>query len=151
MKFTAFVSVLLLATASIAAPVADDVVRPHITEPEEAVSWPMGSTQVVKWETDTIPADQLNDKGMILLGYAGDGDSEHLDVSSYLSSGANDLAFLTEHPLAKGFPISAGQATVTMPTNVPLRDDYFVVLFGDSGNTSAEFKITAANSTSDDN
>jgi hypothetical protein len=37
-------------------------------------------------ETDTIPADQLNDKGMILLGYAGDGDSEHLDVSSYLSS-----------------------------------------------------------------
>jgi len=139
MKFTTFLSALLLATASIAAPVdliSDLVVSPHITAPEEAVSWPMGSTQVVKWETDSIPEAQRNDKGMILLGYAGDGESEHLDI---------------KHPLAKGFRISAGQATVKMPTNVPARDDYFVVLFGDSGNTSANFKITAVNSTYGDN
>lgn len=54
MKFTTFLSALLLATASIAAPVdliSDLVVSPHITAPEEAVSWPMGSTQVVKWGT----------------------------------------------------------------------------------------------------
>lgn len=44
-----------------------------------------------------------------------------------LAQDANDVAFLTEHPLAKGFPISAGRATVKMPTNVPPRDDYFVV------------------------
>ncbi|EDR13181.1 uncharacterized protein LACBIDRAFT_322658 [Laccaria bicolor S238N-H82] len=161
MKFTTFLSALLLATASIAAPVdliSDLVVSPHITAPEEAVSWPMGSTQVVKWETDSIPEAQRNDKGMILLGYAGDGESEHLDISSYpffffvlLAQDADDVALITEHPLAKGFRISAGQATVKMPTNVPARDDYFVVLFGDSGNTSANFKITAVNSTYGDN
>ena len=46
------------------------------------------------------------------------------------------MAFLTEHPLANGFPISAGKATVKMPTNVPPRDDYFVV---------REFKLASEN------
>ena len=44
-----------------------------------------------------------------------------------LAQDANELAFLTEHPLANGFPLSAGQVTVKMPTNVPPRDDYIVV------------------------
>ena len=44
-----------------------------------------------------------------------------------LAQDANEVAFLTEHPLANGFPISAGKATVKMPTDVPPRDDYFVV------------------------
>ena len=32
-----------------------------------------------------------------------------------------------DHPLASGFPISTGSVRVTMPQDIPPRDDYFVV------------------------
>ncbi|PPR07270.1 hypothetical protein CVT26_012430 [Gymnopilus dilepis] len=45
------------------------------------------------------------------------------------------------HPLATGFPLTTGSVKVVLPKNVTARDDYFVVLFGDSGNKSPKFKI----------
>ena len=47
MFFNTFFTALLLATATIAAPVI--VFSPHIISPQAAVAWPMGSQQTVKW------------------------------------------------------------------------------------------------------
>jgi hypothetical protein len=53
MFFNAFFTAILLATASIAAPVNRPqeliVFNPHIISPKAAVSWPMGSRQTVRW------------------------------------------------------------------------------------------------------
>jgi len=129
MFFNAFFTAILLATASIATPVNRPqelvVFNPHIISPKAAVSWPMGSRQTVRWETNDIPAELVNDTSVILLGHMANG-SENLDI---------------DHPLASGFPIISGSMTVTMPSNIQARNDYFVVLFGDSGNKSPMFKI----------
>ncbi|OSC97211.1 hypothetical protein PYCCODRAFT_1350861, partial [Trametes coccinea BRFM310] len=121
------------ATAVSAAPAAvfskpktDIVFRPHITSPQAGAVWPVGSTQTVTWDTSDIPEEARNQTGLILLGYLeGDDTDEHL--------GVND-------PLAYNFPITAGSAQVTVP-DVQTRNDYVVVLFGDSGNTSPKFTI----------
>ncbi|KAF8968952.1 hypothetical protein BDZ97DRAFT_300430 [Flammula alnicola] len=130
MFFNTFFTTILLATASVAAPINSPqeliVFNPPITSPKASVSWPMGSQQVVKWDTTDIPVQRVNTTGLILLGYMENG-SENLDI---------------DRPLATGFPINAGSAKVIMPKDIPARNDYFVVLFGDSGNRSPEFKIS---------
>ena len=53
MFFNPFFTAILHATAIVAAPVNRPqeliVFDPHIISPEEAVAWPMGSQQTVKW------------------------------------------------------------------------------------------------------
>ncbi|OCH86865.1 hypothetical protein OBBRIDRAFT_796737 [Obba rivulosa] len=106
------------------APKEDIVFSPHITEPTAGQIWPVGTNQTVTWDTSAIPAEGANQTGLLLLGYQAN-DSENLDIS---------------HPLAAGFPISAGEINITVP-NVTMRTDYIVVLFGDSGNVSPQFTI----------
>lgn len=58
--------------------------------------------------------------------------SENLDIGAHkaLQFGVSTLmgyVFISEHPLASGFPISAGSVKVTMPKNAATRNDYFVV------------------------
>ncbi|KAF8817185.1 hypothetical protein BYT27DRAFT_7237633 [Phlegmacium glaucopus] len=129
MFFFNIFTAILLATVSIAAPVNRPqeliVFNPRIISPKASVAWPMGSRQIVRWETIGIPAKMINETGLILLGHMANG-SENLNI---------------EHPLASGFHISSGNTTVIMPSNIPARNDYFVVLFGDSGNKSPNFKI----------
>lgn len=43
--------------------------------------------------------------------------------------------------LADKFPLTAGTVSFTVPADVKQRDDYIVVLLGDSGNASPHFKI----------
>ncbi|KNZ82074.1 hypothetical protein J132_08257 [Termitomyces sp. J132] len=63
---------------------------------------------------------------MIVLGWVEQGSlNEHLDL---------------DHPLAKDFELSDRRATITVP-NVPPKDNYIVVVFGDSGNRSPAFSI----------
>lgn len=46
--------------------------------------------------------------------------------------------------LADGFPLTAGSVSFTLPSDLAARDDYIVVLFGDSGNASPHFSISPA-------
>jgi len=129
--FTAILSALALAAATTASPVhiAERseliVVTPTITKPAQGDEWPIGSTTQVCWKTHDIPPEASNYKGSVLLGYDDGTDSENLD---------------TDHPLASGFLLTAGCVDVTVP-NVTPRTTYFVVLVGDSGDTSGQFSI----------
>ncbi|TDL16236.1 hypothetical protein BD410DRAFT_644055 [Rickenella mellea] len=99
------------------------VVNPHITSPsQEDVSF-VNSTHVVTWDTSTIPPENKDDTGLLLLGYLENG-SENLDMN----------------PLASDFLLVNGQVPVFVPI-VPARPNYIVVLFGDSGNASPMFAI----------
>ncbi|KAF5314865.1 hypothetical protein D9619_007407 [Psilocybe cf. subviscida] len=126
---TVFTTVLLAASSVLAAPINGPneliVLSPPITSPKQADAWPMGSHQVVTWNTSSIPSSHANMTGLLLLGYLEDG-SEHLDI---------------DNPLASSFPIGAGHVNVVMPKNVEVRDNYILVLFGDSGNKSPTFRI----------
>ncbi|CDO71012.1 hypothetical protein BN946_scf184844.g16 [Trametes cinnabarina] len=115
-----------LAAASVACAAPADDFSPPITSPKAGDVWTIGSTQNVTWDTSNIPPHNVNQTGLILLGYLEDGsEDEHLDIN---------------HPLAVNFPITAGFALVDVP-EVKSRDDYVVVLFGNSGNTSPKFII----------
>ncbi|GLB45468.1 putative ser-Thr-rich glycosyl-phosphatidyl-inositol-anchored membrane family protein [Lyophyllum shimeji] len=124
----------LLAVTTItshASPVAEQsllVWNPRILSPKANMLWLAGSKHTVTWDTTNIPREKIGSTGLILLGYDGT-ESENLDI---------------EHPLATGFRIDRGSTTVVVPRNLTARDDYFIVLFGDSGNTSPKFKIRKA-------
>ncbi|KAG6853571.1 hypothetical protein C0991_003167 [Blastosporella zonata] len=78
--------------------------------------------------TDNIPPDsQLTDpNGLVVLGHLGSTGGLNLDL---------------DNPLAQNFKLRAGEVQITVPS-VPPRDDYIIVLFGDSGNSSPAFAIT---------
>ncbi|KAJ7625391.1 hypothetical protein DFH06DRAFT_1339733 [Mycena polygramma] len=137
MIFNTLISLLAVLVAADASPLRPqqlDVVTPHITSPAQAVSWAPGSTQQVTWETKSIPPADVNNTGMILLGYRS---------TTYDSKGRPQPSenLNISHPLANHFPIGAGCQNITVPFDAVPRDNYIVVLFGDSGNTSPEFKI----------
>ena len=52
------------------------------------------------------------------------------------------LFTMTEWTLAEDFNLDDGEVEVTLPSDVATRDDYIIVLFGDSGNKSDRFSIT---------
>ncbi|KAI0645994.1 hypothetical protein C8Q79DRAFT_1010873 [Trametes meyenii] len=124
--FAAFAVVAAAVTAATAAPA--DVSRPAILAPKAGDVWTVGSNQTIAWDTSAIPANSRNQTGLVLLGFLEDGsDDEHLD---------------TQNPLAVNFPIVAGSINISVPVVTP-RDDYIIVLFGDSGNFSPKFTIAA--------
>ncbi|KAG6889885.1 hypothetical protein C0995_013860 [Termitomyces sp. Mi166 len=131
MFFSAIISFLLLvASASncVASPINTQsliVFNPSITSPKAGVVWVPGTPHNVTWDTSDIPDKRRGTTGLILLGYNGT-DSENLDIA---------------HPLASSFPIEQGHILVTLPKKTKYRDDYFIVLFGDSGNRSQKFKV----------
>ncbi|KAF5382306.1 hypothetical protein D9757_008474 [Collybiopsis confluens] len=106
-----------------------DVVDPPITSPTASTVWHSGDTVTVTWDTSNINASQLTSpNGMLVLGWmANPTDSEHL---------------MLDPPLAKNFPLIAGNVSFTVPS-VVTRTNYIVVLFGDSGNISPTFTIDA--------
>ncbi|KAJ7134789.1 hypothetical protein C8R44DRAFT_771476 [Mycena epipterygia] len=138
MIFNTLVSFLALALAATSTPILQpqqlDVITPHITSPTEKDSWTPGSIQTVTWETQDIPPAFVNNSGMILLGHMG---------TTYDSKGRPQTTenLNTTCPLANHFLIGAGKVNVTVPLDTPPRDTYIIVLFGDSGNTSPQFKI----------
>ncbi|KAF9169081.1 hypothetical protein BGX21_004869 [Mortierella sp. AD011] len=101
------------------------VINPHITSPRKGAVWKTNSYQTVHWDTKGIKGSEAT--GTLLLGYReGSSLNEHLD---------------TEHPLAKGFDLKNGRVEIRVP-DVDPRKRYIVVLLGDSGNASPEFRIT---------
>ncbi|KAI1789774.1 hypothetical protein LXA43DRAFT_549252 [Ganoderma leucocontextum] len=103
-----------------------DVWSPVILSPNASDVWRAGSLVEIRWDTADPPAQVTNYMGRILLGHEQDADgNEHLDF---------------EHPLAQGFNLSRGAVSVTVPDVVP-SNNYFIVLYGDSGNRSPSFTI----------
>ncbi|KAF8073414.1 hypothetical protein FPV67DRAFT_744619 [Lyophyllum atratum] len=126
--FSTVLFVSFMAVGSVATPIAAQsqiVFSPEITYPKANTIWTPGSRHNVTWDTSKIPYEKQGANGLVLLGYNGT-ESENLDI---------------RHPLAAAFPLGDGGVTVVVPRNIKPRDDYFVVLFGDSGNMSAKFKI----------
>ncbi|KAF9046766.1 hypothetical protein BJ165DRAFT_1404165 [Panaeolus papilionaceus] len=130
--FKALTTVLALVSSAVvhATPLAmgrRDVIAPKIIKPDASSVWPVGSVQTVTWDTSNFPPDSqiTNPIGKVILGFD-ENDSLNLDFN---------------HPLAEGFKLRDGSVKLTVP-NVPPRNDYLIVLFGDSGNTSPSFAIT---------
>ncbi|KIY63348.1 hypothetical protein CYLTODRAFT_382402 [Cylindrobasidium torrendii FP15055 ss-10] len=99
-----------------------DIWTPTITNPTAATVWTVGQTVEVTWATDDAP-ENVSNGGEVVLG-----------------KGTNFLYnVIVDH-----FDLKAanGAITVTVP-EVEAGDDYFVVLFGDSGNASDKFTIQA--------
>jgi len=137
--FAKFQSVLALSAFALSAfvsaapmpagPVMNVVFNPMITSPQASNVWATSSVQTITWQTDMIPVEEQNSTGTILLGWVNaTSQDEHLNVAQ---------------PLATGFQLMLGTINVTVPV-VPTRDDYIVVLFGDSGNASPKFTIKNA-------
>ncbi|KAI0784348.1 hypothetical protein C8Q75DRAFT_779809 [Abortiporus biennis] len=105
---------------AVASPTASkDVFVPPVTSPVEGAVWKSGETQLVTWDTSNAPVNITNSIGFILLRSNG---------------------IVTPVVLADNFPILRGQVEVTVPL-VLTRDDFSIVLFGDSGNFSPNFTI----------
>jgi len=121
---------LLAAAAFIAGAhgAAMEVIDPTITSPQAGDTWTVGEQRNVTWDTSLVPPGNTQ-TGQILLGFL-----------TTDSNGSVDEHLQVDSPLATGFLLSAGWATVTVP-NVEDRDDYIVDLMGDSGNVSPKFTI----------
>jgi len=83
--FAAILSALALAVSTTTATPVDgraalDVVSPPITSPHAGDVWPVGSEQLVQWDTSGIPGEAQGNTGSIVLGYDdGFSSSENLD------------------------------------------------------------------------
>ncbi|KAJ6621852.1 hypothetical protein B0H10DRAFT_1789201 [Mycena sp. CBHHK59/15] len=103
------------------------VYSPRIIQPNASTMWVRGTEVNVTWSTDGIPKHITNPMGKIFLGRLENGSpNEHLGTY--------------DHPLANGFDIRDGHCSFPVP-DVPPRNDYIIVLFGDSGNKSPTFTI----------
>lgn len=105
------------------------VYNPHITSPTADTVWTAGQTYTVSWDASDLPTEAENYKGQIKLGYLpADG------------SGGENLHWV----LADGFLIKDEETSVTLPSDLAERNDYIVVVLGDSGNASPKFTIKGA-------
>lgn len=73
---------LVIAASTSATALVDDVVIiTPVTAPDAGDVWPIGSVQMIIWDTTTIPAGNEDLAGFVLLGNLEDGSSdEHFDV-----------------------------------------------------------------------
>lgn len=103
------------------------VYDPKILYPTYKTEWKVGQRVNVTWNASDMPRQFRHLTGEIRLGHIEEGSSnEHL---------ANTLA--------KDFRMADGNVTFTVP-KVDERNDYVVVLMGDSGNHSPKFTIHSA-------
>jgi len=125
-SFTSLVIALAAATTSVLAIPLElqkrDVWDPKILYPHAGTVWKLGATHNVTWDTSDAPVNISNGAAIYL----------RLDTGPELSP-----------VLAKGFDLRSGRQEITVPKNFTPATDYRIVLFGDSGNWSPEFTITA--------
>jgi len=105
-----------------------DVWAPRITDPKEGSVWRAGEVVKVTWDTKNPPKHITNSNGVLSLR-----------TTNGFVQGPGGLG----EPLASNFSLFDGHVKVTVP-KVPGRDDYQVVLFGDSGNESPFFTIAGS-------
>ncbi|KAI0761426.1 hypothetical protein BC629DRAFT_1294664, partial [Irpex lacteus] len=125
MKFTSFVTGLFASAVAVsAAPVelpTRDVWAPKVLYPHAGTAsvWTSGQRHNVTWDLSSKPAQITNNNGFILL-----------------RTGNIETPVVVGH----GFRLTDGRVEITVP-DVVTRDDFGLVLFGDSGNWSDQFKI----------
>ncbi|CCF48247.1 hypothetical protein NDA11_003644 [Ustilago hordei] len=107
------------------------VYNPHITQPTASTVWVAGNTYHVKWDTSDQPPEAANYTGIIKLGFIPES-----------GQGGYNLHWT----LADGFLIRDGKTSITLPQDLEERNDYIVVVLGDSGNKSDKFTIKKARS-----
>lgn len=100
-----------------------EVFDPPVLVPNANTVWQAGTVQTVVWNTSTLP-EGISNLGEITLRIQNNGTFGSV--------------------IANGFPLLAGSQAVLLPADLETRDDYFIILFGDSGNTSPDFTILAA-------
>lgn len=104
------------------------VYNPHITSPTSNTVWTAGKTVQVTWDASDLPQEAENYTGNIKLGF--------LPANG---EGGYNLKW----QLAQGFLIRDEEATITLPADLQSRNDYIIVVMGDSGNKSQKFTIKA--------
>ncbi|KAF5387000.1 hypothetical protein D9615_001571 [Tricholomella constricta] len=111
-----FVSVV--SSAAVVPRAANDVFVPQITSPTADTVWTMGKTETVTWDTSNAPVNISNGASVYLEGYG---------------------------RIAEGFDLRSGSVDVKVPFLpdgvVDSTKLYKIILFGDSGNESPDFKI----------
>ncbi|KAL0060631.1 hypothetical protein AAF712_012574 [Marasmius tenuissimus] len=118
---------LFAATATVSAsPLAKrDIWSPPITSPDATTVWEAGQVVQVTWDTAN-PPEVFPDGGQITL-------------KNFNTALFDDTVFNVV--VKEGFSLTDGSAEITVPSNIPTDDQYFITLFGDSGNTSPNFRI----------
>ncbi|KAF8236239.1 hypothetical protein L208DRAFT_1357668 [Tricholoma matsutake] len=118
MLFKSFITVTFFAYSLAIAPRATlDVWAPTILEPDASTIWQIGKCENVTWDTSNAPVNISNGSGVLL----------------------SDVNRKKSWVLASDFDLRAGSVKVEVPSVTP--GDYFVTLFGDSGDTSPPFSI----------
>ncbi|VDC00313.1 unnamed protein product [Peniophora sp. CBMAI 1063] len=111
--------IAISAYVALASAAALDVFVPKITSPTASTVWKSGALETVTWDTSNAPA-QISNSGSIVLSDDG----------------------LPMATLASGFDLRSGSQDVTVPENLA-GTHYTITLYGDSGNVSPVFEITA--------
>ncbi|KZP20302.1 hypothetical protein FIBSPDRAFT_861826 [Athelia psychrophila] len=119
--FFALFSALSLTSAAPLSLDTRDVWSPPVTYPHTGTVWKIGAKHNVTWDTSNAPKQITNKIGSI-----------------YLRDGEKWLPTV----VASGFSILDGRKEITVPSVKP-GSSYTLVLMGDSGNISEEFKIEA--------
>ncbi|KAF5336627.1 hypothetical protein D9758_015933 [Tetrapyrgos nigripes] len=133
-KLAAFATVLAASSSVFATPVnvnqraALSVFTPPMTSPAEGDVWVVGTQRNVTWDTSNAPPVLSNPIGQVILR------NFRLETEGIANIGV-------PVNLVHGFDILSGSVEVTVP-DVPNADDYFLNLFGDSGDTGPNFTIT---------
>ncbi|CAO1630757.1 unnamed protein product [Jaminaea pallidilutea] len=127
-----FAALSLFALVAQAGPIPENLKRivwnPPITAPTHKSVWTAGHKQKVTWDTAKLPKALRYASSELKLGY---------QLAN--GSGGENLHWT----LADGFALKEGEVTFTLPKKLAARDDYIVVLMGDSGNASPKFSIKA--------
>ncbi|KAI6039329.1 hypothetical protein EDC04DRAFT_2686278, partial [Pisolithus marmoratus] len=119
---SSFFALMALLSLALSIPVQQrDVFVPPVIDPNQKTVWCVGKQEKVVWDTSNAPASITNPEGRIYLV-------------------VNNLIDF-DYELASGFNILDGKVEVTVPDVPP--GIYAIVLFGDSGNFSKNFTITA--------
>ncbi|KAF8591332.1 hypothetical protein K439DRAFT_1627051, partial [Ramaria rubella] len=126
-RFAAFFALAFALAGVRAAPTLDarkalDVFDPPILYPNAATVWFAGQSHNVTWDTSGLPST-LPNGSMIQLRIA------------------RSSTIFVPVTLASNFSLVDGREPITLPENLMPRDDYEIVLFGDSGNVSPAFTI----------
>ncbi|KIY70803.1 hypothetical protein CYLTODRAFT_168696 [Cylindrobasidium torrendii FP15055 ss-10] len=121
--FTTFMLMLFSFVSAVPLNTLRDVWVPKITSPVSGTVWTVGETVEVTWSTADTPV-YISNGGRIGLG--------------------RDDRIIADDALIRTFDLreANGAINVTVP-EVEAGDDYFIVLFGDSGNWSDKFTIQA--------
>ncbi|KAF5388910.1 hypothetical protein D9757_005060 [Collybiopsis confluens] len=131
MQFTLSIASALIAafSAASASPMLAhraqlDVFSPNITAPTASSVWTLGGQYNVTWITTNAP-DNISNGASVVLG---------------------NNTRLTSRKLAQGFDLRQGWVTVTCPDDIFPGNAYSIILFGDSGDQSAQFSVVAGGS-----